>query len=63
MDMDEETREFLTEELKSDLEDISRALRWSEIHSAQLGLVELNAKFIQMREDLKPMLKQFKGVE
>jgi hypothetical protein len=61
--MDEETKQFLTEELKSDLEDISRALRWSEIHSAQLGLVELNAELIQMREKLKPMLEQFKGAK
>jgi hypothetical protein len=54
--MDADTRQFLSEELKSDMEGIARALRWAEIHSKQLELAELNAKLIKMSEELKSML-------
>lgn len=56
--MDAETKEFLTEQLQSDLDDVSRALRWSEIHASELGLVELKSRLTKMREDLKPILEQ-----
>ncbi len=54
--MDAETRQFLSEELKGDMESIARALRWAKIHSKQLDLTELNAKLSKMSEELKPML-------
>jgi hypothetical protein len=54
--VDAETRQFLSEELKGDMENIARALRWAEIHSKQLDLTELNTKLSEMSEALKPML-------
>lgn len=51
--MDAETKEFLTEELKSEMESLARALRWTEVHARQLGLTELNSKLSKMSEELK----------
>lgn len=56
--MDAETKEFLTEELKSDMETLTRALRWAEIHAQQLELTELSAKLSKMSEDFKSMLDE-----
>ena len=60
--MDAETKEFLTEQLQSDLDNVSRALRWSEIHASELGLVELKGRLTKIREDLKPVLEQAKNL-
>jgi hypothetical protein len=56
--MDAETREFLSEELKGDMESVARALRWAEIHSKQLNLTELNTKLSKMGEEFKSMLDE-----
>lgn len=56
--MDAEIKAFLIEELKGDMESLTRALRWAEIHAQQLGLTELNGKLTKMSEDLKSMLDE-----
>lgn len=60
--MDAETRDFLKEELRTDMESISRALRWAEIHSKQLELTELNAKLSKISEEFKALLDEIDGL-